>query len=150
MRTPCKVGAPAWKPSSRPKSVPSTSPIPVWYDWAVGRSELDKRQLAGMRARIGQLEEDLEDTRHANFRASQRASELEETATKLTEWNSRLEADNQALRVDLERTRQESTLGRKEFEGELLDVTQKRMDLLQEYSSLEARYERLQVHPLRS
>lgn len=93
--------------------------------------------MEDFKVRITELTDQLESSRRSESKANLRANELEETATKLTEWNGQLDEKCRRLEVEKDELVEINRKMQRELEDQLLEVTEKRMALAQKYSELE-------------
>lgn len=112
------------------------------------RAVLDRRKLAGLRAKVDEAAGQLETARIATSRANQKAKELEDTALKLTEWNGQLEARLREQEAELQAKAGESGSLARELEGQLVGVTAKRIAMVEDYARLELQLAQAQLSAL--
>lgn len=103
----------------------------------IERAELDRQKLDAMREKLNNLEAELEKAKLSEARANQACRDLGETTLKLTEWNSHLEARVNYLEAELSHADERMAEKLTELEYQLVEGTQKRIDMQEEFSVLE-------------
>ena len=107
------------------------------------RSEFDRKKTERLRERFRKSEQLLQASRLTEQRAEQQRKEMEETTTKLTEWNTQLETRVGELDEEVRETLKRAREDQEELEAQLVQSTRKRIQLQQEYTTLEERLQQL-------
>jgi len=101
------------------------------------RSALDRHKLQLLRGKLTDSQAELDDAKRAARKARQEARELSETTQKLTVWNGQLEARLKSAEFSEKQVDEMINLIRDGLEAQLIQVTEKRIQLQQEFSELE-------------
>lgn len=101
------------------------------------RSELDRQKIDESKERIAELTGQLEAAKLSESKANSTIHELHETASKLTEWNSQLEEKCRRLEREKEELVEINLKVQKELEAEILEISEKRISLAQQYTEQE-------------
>lgn len=108
------------------------------------RSELDRQKIEESKNRIAELTGQLESSRLAEFKANAKVNELQEIASKLTEWNSQLEDKCRRLESEKEELVEINLKVQKELEAQILEISDKSISLARQYAEQEEKLLSLQ------
>lgn len=90
--------------------------------------------------KVAELQTELALSRQAESRSAETSKELEETASKLTEWNGILEAKIKSREDEALKAENRAIISTGELEKQLIEVTKKRISLQQAYMKLEDKH----------